>query len=166
MINAGVLCPGFTDSQKSILLQTADNVICPADVKSLAVWNSQEQSKQGNLQSRKQQNTIDKSGTCLDDSYVHIVPNIAINQSKIASSLLNILNQPEPKIDGPKKDVFTKNVLSSLLVPHKANVGFKDYGHLYHDSGSISPSSGSDNDDDSYCFCEKEEENDEEFLIF
>lgn len=48
------LCPGFTDSQKSILLQTADDtsLLCPADVKSLALWISQEQSKQGNLQSR------------------------------------------------------------------------------------------------------------------
>lgn len=61
MVNAGILCPGFTDSRKSILLQTADKLLCPADFKSLALWNSQEQSKQGNLQSRKQQHSIDES---------------------------------------------------------------------------------------------------------
>lgn len=66
MVNAGILCPGFTDSQKSILLQTADKPLCPADFKSLALWNSQEQSKQGNLQSRKQQHSIDESYMCFN----------------------------------------------------------------------------------------------------
>jgi hypothetical protein len=72
LVRAGMVCPIFTEEQKSILLETADFInCCPADIKSFI--------------------SLEK------DSFVHITPNIAMLQQNNhndnnVSSLLNILN--------------------------------------------------------------------------
>lgn len=157
LVRAGIMCPAFTEEQKTILLQTADISKCPADIESFMHINSQlQQTHKFDMLSCNIPHTIEDEYQ-LESSFVHVMPSpVSVpqnNNQQRVSSLLNIFNDNSSNNTLIQNQLVEKEEETELPLKNSNNVDSENFDTV--------SSSSSESDEDSYCFCEKEEDEDE-----